>query len=86
MSPIDDFYVLMEHRTQQAVDDAASQSSMLRYLFIALGLVLMFFLWRTYKALLDLVGTSVDQLEAISTTWQRGLLPTHQVPAGARRA
>ena len=52
--------MLTETRTQQAVDDATSQSAMLRYLFIALGLVLMFFLWRTYRALLDLTGTSVS--------------------------
>ncbi|HGK7310174.1 methyl-accepting chemotaxis protein [Aeromonas hydrophila] len=87
MSPIDDFYVLMEHRTQQAVDDAASQSSMLRYLFIALGLVLMFFLWRTYKALLDLVGTSVDQLRSDLNHLAEGdFSQPIKVPAGAKES
>ncbi|TNI86261.1 methyl-accepting chemotaxis protein [Aeromonas sobria] len=63
MSPIDDFYVMMEARNQEAVENAMSNTDMLRYLFIALGLVLMFFLWRTYRSLLDLVGTSVEQLK-----------------------
>ncbi|MEH8102129.1 methyl-accepting chemotaxis protein [Aeromonas veronii] len=63
MSPIDDFYVMMEQRNQEAVESAISHTDMLRYLFIALGLVLMFFLWRTYRSLLDLVGTSVEQLK-----------------------
>ncbi|MCX4039461.1 methyl-accepting chemotaxis protein [Aeromonas hydrophila] len=87
MSPIDDFYVLMEHRTQQAVDDAASQSAMLRYLFISLGLVLMFFLWRTYKALLDLVGTSVDQLRSDLNHLAEGdFSQPIKVPAGAKES
>ncbi len=63
MSPIDDFYVMMEGRNQEAVESATANTDMLRYLFIALGLVLMFFLWRTYRSLLDLVGTSVEQLK-----------------------
>ncbi|MGU5653670.1 methyl-accepting chemotaxis protein [Aeromonas allosaccharophila] len=63
MSPIDDFYVMMEQRNQEAVESAIANTDMLRYLFIALGLVLMFFLWRTYRSLLDLVGTSVEQLK-----------------------
>ncbi|HHC5059779.1 TPA: methyl-accepting chemotaxis protein [Aeromonas veronii] len=63
MSPIDDFYVMMEQRNQEAVESAIANTNMLRYLFIALGLLLMFFLWRTYRSLLDLVGTSVEQLK-----------------------
>ena len=87
MSPIDDFYVMMETRTQQAVDDATSQSAMLRYLFIALGLVLMFFLWRTYKALIDLVGTSVDQLRSDLTHLAEGdFSQPIKVPAGAKES
>ncbi|HEH9403758.1 TPA: methyl-accepting chemotaxis protein [Aeromonas bestiarum] len=87
MSPIDDFYVMMEHRTQQAVDDATSQSSMLRYLFIALGLVLMFFLWRTYKALLDLVGTSVSQLRSdLGSLAQGDFSRQIHVPSGAKES
>ncbi|MGL6548200.1 methyl-accepting chemotaxis protein [Aeromonas hydrophila] len=87
MSPIDDFYAMMEHRTQQAVDDATSQSAMLRYLFIALGLVLMFFLWRTYKALLDLVGTSVSQLRSDLNRLAEGdFSQPIKVPAGAKES
>lgn len=63
MSPIDDFYQMMEARNKDAVSDATDNNTMLRYLFITLGLVLMFFLWRTYTSLLGLVGTSVEQLK-----------------------
>ncbi|ATP08854.1 chemotaxis protein [Aeromonas salmonicida] len=87
MSPIDDFYVMMETRTQQAVDDATSQSAMLRYLFIALGLVLMFFLWRTYRALLDLTGTSVSQLRSDLNSLAQGDFSRQiQVPVGAQES
>lgn len=54
---------MMEQRNHEAVESAIANTDMLRYLFIALGLVLMFFLWRTYRSLLDLVGTSVEQLK-----------------------
>ncbi|HEH9409805.1 methyl-accepting chemotaxis protein [Aeromonas salmonicida] len=87
MAPIDDFYVMMETRTQQAVDDATSQSAMLRYLFIALGLVLMFFLWRTYRALLDLTGTSVSQLRSDLNSLAQGDFSRQiQVPVGAQES
>ncbi|TMX08269.1 methyl-accepting chemotaxis protein [Aeromonas salmonicida subsp. achromogenes] len=87
MAPIDDFYVMMETRTQQAVDDATSQSAMLRYLFIALGLVLMFFLWRTYRALLDLTGTSVSQLRRDLNSLAQGDFSRQiQVPVGAQES
>ncbi|XAG70967.1 methyl-accepting chemotaxis protein [bacterium 19CA06SA08-2] len=87
MAPIDDFYVMMETRTQQAVDDATSQSAMLRYLFIALGLVLMFFLWRTYRALLDLTGTSVSQLRNDLNSLAQGDFSRQiQVPVGAQES
>ena len=87
MAPIDDFYVMMETRTQQAVDDATNQSAMLRYLFIALGLVLMFFLWRTYRALLDLTGTSVSQLRSDLNSLAQGDFSRQiQVPVGAQES
>ncbi|HGY5238446.1 methyl-accepting chemotaxis protein [Aeromonas salmonicida] len=87
MAPIDDFYVMMETRTQQAVDDATSQSAMLRYLFIALGLILMFFLWRTYRALLDLTGTSVSQLRSDLNSLAQGDFSRQiQVPVGAQES
>ena len=87
MAPIDDFYVMMETRTQQAVDDATSQSAMLRYLFIALGLVLMFFLWRTYRALLDLTGTSVSQLRSDLNSLAQGDFSRQiHVPVGAQES
>ncbi|MGY3851907.1 methyl-accepting chemotaxis protein [Aeromonas aquatilis] len=87
MSPIDDFYVMMEQRNQEAVESAIANTDMLRYLFIALGLVLMFFLWRTYRSLLDLVGTSVEQLKTDLHLLAEGDFSRPiKVPAGSKES
>ncbi|WP_323916468.1 methyl-accepting chemotaxis protein [Aeromonas veronii] len=87
MSPIDDFYVMMEQRNHEAVETAIANTDMLRYLFIALGLVLMFFLWRTYRSLLDLVGTSVEQLKTDLHMMAEGDFSRPiKVPAGSKES
>jgi methyl-accepting chemotaxis protein len=87
MSPIDDFYVMMEQRNHEAVESAITNTDMLRYLFIALGLVLMFFLWRTYRSLLDLVGTSVEQLKTDLHMMAEGDFSRPiKVPAGSKES
>ncbi|QLH66240.1 methyl-accepting chemotaxis protein [Aeromonas veronii] len=87
MSPIDDFYVMMEQRNHEAVESAIANTNMLRYLFIALGLVLMFFLWRTYRSLLDLVGTSVEQLKTDLHMMAEGDFSRPiKVPAGSKES
>ena len=87
MSPIDDFYVMMEQRNHEAVESAIANTDMLRYLFIALGLVLMFFLWRTYRSLLDLVGTSVEQLKTDLHMMAEGDFSRPiKVPAGSKES
>ncbi|WP_323970384.1 methyl-accepting chemotaxis protein [Aeromonas veronii] len=87
MSPIDDFYVMMEQRNHEAVESAIANTDMLRYLFIALGLVLMFFLWRTYRSLLDLVGTSVEQLKTdLHMIAEGDFSRPIKVPAGSKES
>ncbi len=64
MKPIDDFLVLVDQRTLAAVHSAEIHARTLRYVFIALGLGLMFMLWRTYAALNDTLGGSVNEVYA----------------------
>ncbi len=63
MSPIHDFNTLMEQRTLAAVHDAERRATLLRLLFIALGLGLMFTLWRNYAVLRATLGGAVDDVQ-----------------------
>ncbi|MEI6215185.1 MAG: PAS domain-containing sensor histidine kinase [Desulfuromonadales bacterium] len=62
MQPIDDFYVLMAQRTEVAVHAAENRAMVLRLLFIGFSLWLMVMLWRTYRALHDTLGGSVNDV------------------------
>ncbi|MBZ6071123.1 methyl-accepting chemotaxis protein [Aeromonas schubertii] len=85
MEPIDQFYVLLDNRTQEAVEGAASLSQLIGYLFILLGVALMFFLWRTYRSLLELVGSPVQVLRRELEHMARGdFSRAIEVPANAR--
>jgi PAS domain S-box-containing protein len=64
MRPIDDFYILMDKRTQDAVLAAEKQAMILRILFVSFALWLMFMLWRTFRALRETLGGSVEELYA----------------------
>ncbi len=62
MKPIDDFMALLDQRTLAAVRAAQSRARLLRYLFVAIGLALVFSLWRSYVALLDTLGGSLGEV------------------------
>ncbi len=62
MKPIDDFFVLMDKRTESAVNTAEMRALALRYMLIAFALWLMFMLWQTYRALFDTLGGSLDMV------------------------
>jgi len=64
MKPIDEFDVLVDERTLAAVQAAGKISTIFRYVFVALGLVLIFSLWRLFAALSDTLGGSVDEVYA----------------------
>ena len=64
MKPIDDFLVLVDQRTLAAVHSAENSAAIFRYGFAAFGLGLLFALWRTYVALGDTLGGSVDEVYA----------------------
>jgi PAS domain S-box-containing protein len=62
MGPIYDFFVLVDKRTLAAVDAAENSATIFRTMFAAIGLGLMFVLWRTYVVLCDTLGGSVDEV------------------------
>jgi len=64
MRPIDDFYTLMDKRTQDTVRAAEKQAMILRVLFISFAIWLIVMLWRTYQVLRDTLGGSVEELYA----------------------
>jgi protein-histidine pros-kinase len=64
MKSIDEFYVLVDQRTLAAVQTAENHVTVLRYMFVAFGLGLMIMLWRTYAALRDTLGGSVNEVYA----------------------
>ena len=90
MKPIDDFYKLMEDRTATAIVDANSLADAMMALFISIGVLLMFMLWRTYRSLNAILGGSVAELrthiahmaegnfsKTISVTGSNGTLMNH---------
>jgi two-component system, cell cycle sensor histidine kinase and response regulator CckA len=62
MEPIDRFYLLLDTRTKDAVTGAERQALAMRYLFLGFALCLLVMLRRTYRALLDTLGGSVEEV------------------------
>jgi PAS domain S-box-containing protein len=59
MGSIDDFLRAVDARTLAAVDRAQSRATTTRFIFIAVGVLLLVSLWRTYAALRGTMGGSV---------------------------
>ena len=64
MAPIDRFFVMLDTRTNGAVRSAERQALAMRYLFLAIAVSLLLMLWRTYAALCDTLGGSVEEVHA----------------------
>ncbi len=62
MKPIDEFSVLVDARTRAAVQNAATHALALRFVFMTIGLGLIFMLWRAYAVMRDTLGGSVDEV------------------------
>jgi diguanylate cyclase (GGDEF)-like protein len=62
MRPISEFQQMMEQRTLATVERAEATATSLRIIFILLGFMLLYMLWRTYRALYSTLGGSVDTL------------------------
>jgi PAS domain S-box-containing protein len=64
MGPIDDFLVLTERRTLDAVLATERAAMIMRYAFIAIGAALVLMLWRTYSLLRRTMGGPLDEVHA----------------------
>ena len=62
MKPIDDFFVMVDVRTQQDIEQAAMHAQILRYIFVAVGFWLSFLLWQLNRYSRDVLGESVVTL------------------------
>ncbi len=63
MKPISEFYLMMDQRTLQSVRAAMNMAMLVRLILILFGLLLIFTLWRAYRALHSSLGCSVDELQ-----------------------
>ena len=59
MRSIDDFLIAVDERTFSAVDHAQRMATIVRVIFVAVGILLLLTLWRTYAALRGTMGGSV---------------------------
>jgi diguanylate cyclase (GGDEF)-like protein len=62
MNPIGEFYDLMNSRTSAAVHSAETTAFILRIIFILIGILLVFMLWRLHRTLQTTLGSSVDEV------------------------
>lgn len=72
MAPIDHLHALVLERTQAAVAQAERNALALRVVFMGLGLLLMFMLYRTSRALRTVMGGAVDEVHAQITRLGQG--------------
>ena len=64
MRPIDEFLRLLDLRTSQAVHTREVVATVVRIIFMSMGGLLLWALWRAYRALHATLGGSVDELYA----------------------
>jgi len=64
MRPMSELHADLTRRTQAEVQAATEFAMLLRILFIAFGLLLLFMLWRTYQALQATLGGPLDVVHA----------------------
>ncbi|MDD2829645.1 MAG: EAL domain-containing protein [Sulfuricurvum sp.] len=62
MKPIEQFYIMMENRTNNAVHTAEKRALYMRFMLIFIGLYLIFMLWRLGQTLQTILGGTVDDL------------------------
>lgn len=63
MQPIDEFYVMLDARTHQAVESANSRAFWLKMAFIPVGLLLLLSVYLTFSSLRVLLGGTMHELQ-----------------------
>ncbi len=64
MRPLSELHQMMNERTLDAIRTAENMAAMVRVLFIFLGLMLLYLLWRTHRILYATLGGSLAELHA----------------------
>ena len=62
MQPINDFYLMMDKRTLDAIETAKNIATLFRIIFIFIVLASIFALWRAYAGLRATLGGSADEV------------------------
>lgn len=62
MQPIDQFYQMIDHRTNQDIQEAMFLADIARYLFVAIGGWLLYLLWQIRQYFSAVLGTSLPTL------------------------
>lgn len=62
MRPIDEFYVMVDERTSQAVEKALLTATILRVVFILFTGFFLYMIWRLHNKFHTTIGTSVSEL------------------------
>ncbi|WP_295432301.1 PAS domain-containing protein, partial [uncultured Thiodictyon sp.] len=84
MQPLYEFNVLMNRRTLAAVHAAAHNATLLRGIFIVVGLILFVMLWRTWATLRETLGGAAGEVRAQIVKLGHGdFSAAPQVPPGA---
>lgn len=62
MLPIHELYEMVNQRTQAQVNQLKTDAMTLRITSVACGILLLFYLWRSYRSLITLIGGPIEQL------------------------
>jgi diguanylate cyclase (GGDEF)-like protein/PAS domain S-box-containing protein len=62
MKPINETFLMMDRRTQDAVNHAKAVASTFRAIFVLVSLWAIFYVWRAYRALRLTLGASADEV------------------------
>ncbi|HQS43178.1 MAG: hypothetical protein B7Y16_03860 [Methylotenera sp. 24-45-7] len=72
MQPINEFFILMDQRTAAAVKFAENIALLFRWIFALLVCAAIFMIWRSYQAIVETLGGSVDTVHAHMTRIGQG--------------
>lgn len=64
MKPISECYRMMEERTSSLVNAQLQLALYIRYSVIVVGLLMLFFLWKTYNSMRTTLGASLDEVQS----------------------
>ncbi|MDM4768022.1 GGDEF domain-containing phosphodiesterase [Pelomonas sp. SE-A7] len=83
MRPIAQFNELVRERTDRAVAQAVGNAGLMRWLFVSLGLLLAWMIWRLYKLQQQTLGAPLDHVHEQIARLGRGEFEA-ELPAGER--